>query len=63
MICIQFPNVTTKTIVKIYSSNRVNGGISYIVLGDGFSRWSGVKTVPGCGFTGTRSSLLIVVSL
>lgn len=62
MICLQFPNARTKTFSK-YIPAVEGAGDRLHCFGDRFSRQSDVKTGPGCGFTGTRSSLLILVSL
>lgn len=62
MICLQFPNVRTKTLSKYIPAIEWAGDKLHC-FGDSFSRQSDVKTGPGCGFTGTRSSPLILVSL
>lgn len=61
MICLQFPNVRTKTLSE-YIPARSARRIDYTVLGDRFPD-NDVKKGPGGGFTDSRSGLLIAVNL
>lgn len=62
MVCPQFPNVRTKTVSKYIPAEDWEGD-RFLRLKDRFSTRSYVKTGSGFGFTGTRSSPLILVSL